>query len=95
MISIIMVQAISRGLEADPHSRRLRELRTETEGELTGVEIKAVLDALRTVEGNAPNSCLPERLFRVDVALRYPQVPCILRRQSLYNDTELQRYACP
>ncbi len=68
------MQAFIRGLEFDPRSERLRELRTETEGELTGQEITAVLDGLRTAEGNAPDGCSPARLFRVDIALRYPQV---------------------
>lgn len=73
------MQAFIRGLEADPHSEQLRDLRTETEGELTGSEIRAVLDGLRMVEGNSLNGCTPEQLFRVDIALRYPQVPCMLQ----------------
>ncbi|EIE23252.1 hypothetical protein COCSUDRAFT_63608 [Coccomyxa subellipsoidea C-169] len=67
------LEAFIRGLEFDPRSERLRELRTETEGELTGQEIKAVLGGLRKPEGNASDGCTPARLFRVDIALRYPQ----------------------
>lgn len=61
-----------RGLDADPGSERLLERRTEAEGELTGQQITAVLAALRG--GNILNGRPPDRLFRVDIALRYPKV---------------------
>ncbi len=61
-----------RGLEADPRSERLLERRTEAEGELTGQQITAVQDTLRG--GNVLNGRPPDRLFRVDIALRYPKV---------------------
>lgn len=61
-----------RGLEADPRSEQLLERRTEAEGELTGQQITAVQDTLRG--GNVLNGRPPDRLFRVDIALRYPKV---------------------